>query len=137
MADDTDPIRRICHEDPRFHAGAYHFVQAAVAFTQEQLAAQGHQGHISGPQLLEGIRQMALRDYGPLTRAVLADWGVTTTHDFGCIVFNMVRHQLLGARKSDKLTDFDDVYDFADAFEAPFRPEGRRLDLPVIDSPAP
>lgn len=138
MTDDKElrsRIRDICEVDDRYSPEAYFFVQAAVGFTLQILEQQPEDKprHISGPELLNGIRAMALEQFGPLARTVFTDWGVTCCRDFGCIVFNMVDHSLLSARKNDSIADFEDGYDFAEAFDQPFRPAGRVVQVPVID----
>jgi uncharacterized repeat protein (TIGR04138 family) len=127
LTPDADTRRRIlaiCRQEPRYAPEAYAFVQAGVSYTQTQLnrAGQAASRHISGAQLLHGLRSMAIEEFGPMARTVLAEWGITATLDFGRIVFLMVEHHLLGAQESDKLADFEHVYDFAEAFDRPFLP---------------
>lgn len=80
-------------------------------------------GHISGKVLLEGLRAYALDQYGPMTKTVLDYWGVESCRDVGQVVFDLVNYGVLGKTDQDRLEDFDDGYDFADAFEKPFCPD--------------
>ena len=73
--------------------------------------------HVSGDELLQGIRELAVRQFGPLTRTVFENWGVTKTLDFGEIVFQLVDAGLMGKTDEDKLDDFKDVYDFRKVFD--------------------
>ncbi len=116
-------IDAIIQADNRYRAGAYYFVADAVAFTTKKHVAKADDSgvrHISGGELLEGIRQFAIEQYGPLALDVLEDWGVKSTEDFGNIVFNLVEHRLLGASDDDSVDDFANGYDFRQAFLRPF-----------------
>jgi len=112
--------------DSRYPEEAYEFIKLAVSYTVEQLKAKGQQEkrHISGVQLLVGIKELALRQFGPLTINVFREWGIRQTQDFGCLVFNLVNAELLGASEEDSPEDFADVYDFEETFVKPFLEEG-------------
>src|SRR5205807_6805959 len=78
--------------------------------------------HVSGQELLEGVRQYALAQYGPMTETLLNEWGVRCCEDFGEMVFNMVDSGLLSKTDTDSREDFKGGYQFVDAFRAPFLP---------------
>ncbi len=82
--------------------------------------------HLTGRQLLEGIRLFALDQYGPMARSVLEYWGIKNCRDFGNIVFNLVECQVLGKTDDDCPEDFDDGYDFKAAFDLPYKPSNKR-----------
>ena len=105
-----------------YPVAAYRFVTKAVAFTVQHRREEQSEGgrHISGQELLEGIRQFALEQFGPLALDVFADWGITKTEHFGEIVFSLVQHNLLGASEEDSIEDFADGYDFRQVFLRPF-----------------
>ena len=84
--------------------------------------------HVSGQQLLEGIRAHALEQFGPLTLMVLEEWGVRRCEDFGELVFNMVENSLLGKTENDSRDDFKGGYDFNEAFRRPFLPGSKKPD---------
>jgi uncharacterized repeat protein (TIGR04138 family) len=107
-------IEEICLKDQRYKADSYEFTMQALGFTQKKL---GKEGHLSGKELLEGIREFALEQYGPMAKTVLTHWGIKKTEDFGNIVFNMIEERLLAKTESDRLEDFKDGYDFASAFK--------------------
>ncbi|MCX5708119.1 MAG: hypothetical protein NTY14_03960, partial [Candidatus Omnitrophica bacterium] len=107
-------INEICVRDQRYKPDSYEFVMQALNFTQKEFKKEGH---ISGQELLEGIRKFALEQYGPMAKTVLQHWGITRTADFGNIVFNMIGQKLLSKTESDTQRDFDDVYDFETAFK--------------------
>ena len=127
-------IHRIVEKDPRFPRGAYFFMQEAVSYTLDSLSKdkKRRQRHISGQQLCEGIRKYLLNQFGPMAIDVLGEWRITSTRDFGIIVFNMVKHNVLSARKEDSVDDFDDVYDFYQEFVLPHIPDNKRVKTPVI-----
>jgi uncharacterized repeat protein (TIGR04138 family) len=107
-------LDRIVERDSRYKMESYLFVIDAVEFT---MLRQGRQGHVTGRELLDGIKHLARREFGPMARPVLASWGVTATADFGEIVFNLVNEGILGKTETDSKEDFRDVYDFAEVFE--------------------
>jgi uncharacterized repeat protein (TIGR04138 family) len=110
----TDVLRDLVAKDPRFRPDAYRFVFEALDYTLKALGREG--GHVSGRELLEGIRDFALEQFGGLAGLVFDQWGVRTTADVGEIVFNLVEAGLMGKTKTDSREDFRDVYDFRDVF---------------------
>lgn len=112
-------LSALARRDGRYDVEAYLFVQRALAALLEKI---GRRRHVSGGELLEGLRELALREYGPLSRDVLAHWGVRACPDFGEIVFAMVEGGLLAKTEEDRREDFQGGYDFGEAFEAPFLP---------------
>jgi uncharacterized repeat protein (TIGR04138 family) len=121
-------VERIVDTDRRFQPGAYEFLREALDFTQQQAASDGIevQRHVTGQQLLEGIREFALREFGPMAMTVFNAWGVTRCEDFGDIVFNLIEHQVLKKTERDSRADFKGGYDFEAAFCHPFLPASRR-----------
>ena len=81
--------------------------------------------HVSGQELLNGIRQFALQQFGPMVVTVFEEWGVKSCRDFGEIVFNMVEIGLLAKTDKDTRDDFQNGYDFTDAFAKPFWPQSK------------
>ena len=112
----------------KFHSGAYYFVNEALRYTQDNLRKQRkeqhdvetEESHISGPELLDGIREMALDAFGLMTLTVFKYWGVRSTDDFGRIVFDFIEQGQMKKTESDKLSDFFDVYDFEEVFESDY-----------------
>ena len=107
-------IEEITSRDGRYKANAYSFVMAALEQTMSRLPKARH---ISGRELLIGIRETALEQFGPMAKEVFNFWGVRTTEDFGNIVFNLVDTGLLSKTESDSIDDFIDIYDFETVFE--------------------
>jgi uncharacterized repeat protein (TIGR04138 family) len=77
--------------------------------------------HVTGQQLLEGIRQLAIQEFGYMARVVLEQWGVRQASDFGEIVFILVSNGLMGKTDDDSLDDFRGGYDFRKAFDEQFK----------------
>ncbi len=117
-----EALPQLLERDPRYAEDAYHFLREALDFTVKLLEkpVQGPGRHVSGQELLEGIRQYALKEYGQLAMRVLNTWGIHRTVDFGEIVFNMVGCGLLGKTDQDRVEDFAGGYDFETAFVKPF-----------------
>jgi uncharacterized repeat protein (TIGR04138 family) len=108
-----NPLDQVIAADPRFKPEAYLFVHDALGHTWRRL---DHRRHVTGRELLDGIKDLALKRYGPMAQAVLNSWGVRTTDDFGAIVFHLVDAELLSKTEEDRIEDFHAVYDFNDAF---------------------
>ena len=111
-------IEKIMDSDGQYKFEAYSFVMAGLHHTVSKLSKPRH---VSGTELLEGIREYALEQYGPLTRTVLNYWGISKTEDFGRIVFALVDAGVLRKQKEDKLDDFVGVYDFKEAFDQGYK----------------
>ena len=56
-----------------------------------------------------------------MASTVLDYWGITSTEDLGRIVFLLIEVGLLARQPSDKLEDFDRVYDFQEVFRTGYR----------------
>jgi len=111
-------VEEIVAKDPHYKVEAYDFVMAALNYTQSKLDKPRH---VSGRELLEGIREYGLELFGLMTRTVFENWGVRTTEDFGSIVFNMVDAGLLAKTEKDSIEDFNNGYDFKEAFDKGYK----------------
>jgi uncharacterized repeat protein (TIGR04138 family) len=98
----------------RFHERAYLFVLSALEFCQANMTERRH---ITGRELAQACRDLALDRYGVMARLVLEHWGVRETIDIGDIVFALVDTGLLISQPHDSRDDFTAVYDFDQAFE--------------------
>jgi uncharacterized repeat protein (TIGR04138 family) len=107
-------IEDICEQDKRYKPDSYEFVMEGVRFSQVRLKKTGH---VSGRELAEGIRELAVKKFGPMAKSVLQYWGMTTTEDIGNIVFNMIDKKILQKTEADIPDDFKDVYSFEEAFK--------------------
>src|SRR4051812_46307535 len=108
---------------------AFAFIQKGLNFTVERLHGKQKDGrqkdptvsrHVTGQDLCEGLREVALAEWGRLARTVLRRWNITSTLDFGRIVFAMVDAGLMQKTEDDSVEDFRNVYDFRNAFESDY-----------------
>jgi uncharacterized repeat protein (TIGR04138 family) len=67
---------------------------------------------VTGQELCESLRTLALGQYGLLATTVLAYWGIRSTSDIGDIVYNMIATGDLEKTPTDSRSDFDNVFDF-------------------------
>jgi uncharacterized repeat protein (TIGR04138 family) len=111
-------LTRIAAADPRYTKDAYHFVRTALDKTQKKQfgGSQTMSPHVSGGQLLESLRELAVEKFGKNAKATLNGWGVFKCEDFGEIVFNLVEAKLLSKQDPDTKADFQGGYDFDAAF---------------------
>ena len=131
-----EALEQILAKDARYHRESYSFVREALDYTQKLVGKQSpRQSHISGQELLEGIRQYAMAQFGPMAMTVLEEWGVRECRDFGEIVFNMVEIGLLAKTEKDSRADFHSGYEFGEAFRKPFLPSNKLNTDPAETKP--
>jgi uncharacterized repeat protein (TIGR04138 family) len=115
-----EKIADVVRHDPRYPYEAYEFVFAALTYTQQALGRQRRDEsgddrdasiHVSGPELLHGIRDFALHEFGLMARTVFRRWGINCTDDFGEIIFNLIEANLMSKTPQDSRRDFHAVYD--------------------------
>ena len=111
-------VERICRNDPRYRHEAYGFVMEALTFTQRKYKAVSH---VSGEQLLDGLRELLMERFGPLAHTVLNHWRITATEDIGHIVFNLVDFKILTKTDHDHIDHFRNQYDFEEVFVRGYR----------------
>jgi uncharacterized repeat protein (TIGR04138 family) len=117
---DEEKLANLLRKDPRFRREAYQFVQESLEFTRRKLTRRGH---VTGRELSEGVRDLALERFGLLAKTVLNQWGICSTGNVGDIVYNMIDAKIMVKQDSDNREDFDNVYDFSVAFQAEFKME--------------
>lgn len=142
MKDEVIALHRLLRKDPRFPLDAYLFVREALSYAAdelnlgsarfetpvldiEQYEETGEdedvvERHLTGQELCEAIRQYAINQFGYMAQIVLRNWGITSTGDFGDIVYNMIDVGLMKKSPQDCRSHFDDVYDFEQVFEQQF-----------------
>jgi len=127
----AEALDSIVASDPRYQREAYIFLRDALDFTtKQQKKAKGTTvRHVSGPELLEGVRQYALKEFGPLVVTVFDNWGIRSCEDIGHMVFNLISAGIFGKTDQDSIEDFKAVYDFQDAFAKPYAPE-KKVEVP-------
>jgi uncharacterized repeat protein (TIGR04138 family) len=113
-------LEEILKRDPRYAADAYRFLMEALAATVHQI---GERRHVSGRELLFGLRDLAVDHWGLMARHVLNTWGIRRTEDVGEIVFNLVEAGLLSKTDEDRRDDFQGVFDFGKTFDEAGAPQ--------------
>ncbi|MHC4757802.1 MAG: Minf_1886 family protein [Planctomycetota bacterium] len=112
-------IEKIAKEDGRYSPEALGFVYEALGHTLDNVSEEPE--HVSGQDLCEGLRKLALEKWGRLAVLVLNEWGIKSTRDFGEIVYLMINHKWMSAQPNDSVDDFNDVYDFNTSFKEQFK----------------
>ncbi|MEM7261627.1 MAG: Minf_1886 family protein [Planctomycetota bacterium] len=119
MTSSSSPQERfqaLLRADTRFKPEAYNFIFEALDHTVREKYGEGEEDtasasrHVTGPDLLEGIRDLAIESFGCLASTVLDCWGIGQSDDFGELVFNLVEYGLMGSQESDSKEDFSDGY---------------------------
>lgn len=146
MEEPTITLPELLRQDRRYRVEAYAFVFEALRYGQERLGlGQNHpakrtgkrprnkpasddapaetERHLTGQELCEAIRAFAIEQYGYMAKCVLNNWGVRETGDFGEIVYNLIRTGEMRKTDSDSREDFNNVYDFDEAFKNDFKIE--------------
>jgi uncharacterized repeat protein (TIGR04138 family) len=109
-----EAVREIRLRDGTYKEEAYYFLLEALEITIHGLKKRRH---VDGRELLDGVRRLALRRFGPTSRMVFEYWGIRKTDDFGRIVFQLIDAGVLSKTETDSPEDFAGVYDFKTEFE--------------------
>jgi uncharacterized repeat protein (TIGR04138 family) len=121
----AEALDSIVASDPRYQRDAYVFLRDALDFTtKQQKKIKGVSvRHVTGPELLDGVRRYALKEFGPMVITVFDNWGIHSCEDVGNIVFNLIGAGVFGKTEEDSIEHFKNVYDFEEVFVKPFAPE--------------
>lgn len=115
----------ILGRDKRFDPHAFFFLKDSLDYTLKR-AADGNSGltrHVSGGELLEGFRDLALEQFGPMASTLMKEWGIRECSDVGEMVFLLIEEQMFGKQDSDTKEDFHGNYDMQEALTHPFLPK--------------
>lgn len=120
----AEALESVVAHDPRYQRDGYIFLRDALDFTtKQQKKVKGVSvRHVTGPELLAGVRQYALKEFGPMVVTVFDSWGIRSCEDIGHMVFNLIGVGVFGKTEQDSIEDFKNVYDFKEAFVKPFEP---------------
>jgi uncharacterized repeat protein (TIGR04138 family) len=116
-------VERCLERDARYAREAYFFIRDSLQTAQELMQREGH---VQAKELLEGFRHRALQEFGPLAATVLSHWGIGTTDDVGRIVFNLIENEVFSRTDNDRPEDFNDQFQFTEAFDEPYLPPSQR-----------
>lgn len=127
-----DQLAQLSRSDRRYEPEAYEFVCHAVIFAQKRLLAgrkptSMDECHLSGRQVLDGIREFALDQFGRLAAVVFRCWGIHRTDDLGQIIFRLIEAQILQGSQQDSLDDYHDAFDFDEVFVDQYRIEWEEI----------
>ena len=122
-----EAVSTIAARDDRYDSAAYSFLRDAlsVAVNDVRKSNGGQDRHVTGPELLEGFRKLAIQRFGPMAMTVLETWGVRTCDDVGEMVYCLINERIFGQSENDRREDFSGVFDFDDVFVKPFQPKSR------------
>lgn len=107
-------IMAICQADGRFRPAAYRFVMyEGIEYTTRDYLklTEATRRHLTGAELCEGLRLLALKQFGFMALDVWRSWGITSTRDWGTVVFNLCDNNLLSRNDEDCIEHFDNVFD--------------------------
>jgi uncharacterized repeat protein (TIGR04138 family) len=123
-------VLSILKREKRFDAQAYFFLKDALDYTLKRIAEnnEGQARHVTGKELLEGYRDLALDQFGPMASTLMREWGVRKCLDVGDMVFHLIEEQVFGKQDSDRREDFSEVFDFEESLVRPFLPK-RKITL--------
>ena len=116
-------INEIVIQDTRYSFDGYVFINEAVIYTvkkSEESRMENESSHISGPELLNGVMEYALKNFGPTAYSVFCEWGILDSMAIGNIVFNMIEHRILSRSENDSIKDFKNAFDFKITLCSPF-----------------
>jgi uncharacterized repeat protein (TIGR04138 family) len=119
-----ESVVSILRREGRYDGQAYFFLKESLDFTLKRIMEEtgGKGRHVSGKELLEGFRDHALEQFGPMAATLMDEWGIKEGRDVGNMVFQMIEEQIFGKQESDKPEDFDGVFDFKKELRDPFLP---------------
>ena len=112
-------------KDGRYSPEAFRFLFESLPHAVKLAGKENAEGagrHVTGQEVLGGLRVHASQLFGPLAAAVWRSWGLRETLDWGRIVFLLVEEGLLNRQETDSLEDFRAGYDFEEAFVHDYRP---------------
>lgn len=107
-----------------YHRDGYTFIFSGLKYAQDSLGrdrSSSNTGHVSGPELLIGVKGLAQEKFGLMARSVLGTWGIHSTADIGKMVFELIEDGDMSKTTDDRLVDFVDVYDFAEVFDRSYK----------------
>jgi uncharacterized repeat protein (TIGR04138 family) len=106
-------ISKIAVEDGRYSREGFLFILASL---EHCVTKSGQHKHLTGQELSFGIAEYARGQFGYLAKTVLTNWGISKTRDYGEIVYLLISKNLMSKTESDRVEDFENVYNFKDEF---------------------
>lgn len=119
-----EAVDAIVRKHPEYAPDAYDFMRSAIDYAAEQLNKSDQSPHLTAEELYLGACAHALEEYGPLARYLLDSWNLRTSHDFGCIVYNLIEAGVFGKQAEDRQEEFDKLIPLDALLESPFLSPG-------------
>ncbi len=119
-------IQQAVDKDPRYHPHAYEFVRDALHVAVKHFRDGEENQHVTGQEVLEGVRQHAIEEYGPMAHTILTEWGIHCGEDVGNIVYNLIETSYFGKNEGDSIEDFAGGFEFESTLNKPFQPSSRK-----------
>ena len=117
-----EAVEEAISRDGRYQPEAYAFVRDALHLAATKFRADQEDKNVTGPELLEGVREHGLKEFGPMAWFLLQQWGILRGEDVGAIVYNLIEVEYFGRNETDRIEDFAGGFDFEEAFTTPFLP---------------
>jgi uncharacterized repeat protein (TIGR04138 family) len=112
-------IEEVILADGRYRLEAYGFLHESLARAVRDVygGEAGAGGHVSGQQLAESFRRLAMDRYGLMAPAVLRRWGIHASIDIGQMVYLLIDNGFMRKTEDDSVEDFRDVFDLDRDFD--------------------
>jgi uncharacterized repeat protein (TIGR04138 family) len=114
MSSFENSLDTLLARDSRYAREAYVFVQMAMDYYRTKHTKKDVR-HVTGGELLQGIRELALDQFGPLASLVLNHWGLFRGEDVGEIVYAFIDLEMMNKSDDDHKEDFAKVIKFDDS----------------------
>lgn len=123
-----ESVVSILKREQRYDGQAYFFLKDALDFTlkRSEEGDRTQSRHVGGGELLEGFRDYALHQFGPMGATLMDEWGIKECSDVGNMVFRMIEEQVFGKQESDRPEDFEGHFDLRKSLREPFLARGRK-----------
>lgn len=128
-------VKKILLKDSRYAFDSYEFINDAVIFTVKLFEQEkGKTRHVTGVELLVGVKEFAIKKFGPMAYEIFQEWGIRDGMSVGNIVFNMLDYGLLSKTEKDSIEDFRVDFNIEEELKKPFIPKQlkRNRSLPKI-----
>jgi uncharacterized repeat protein (TIGR04138 family) len=125
-----DTVEQIVARNDRYDRKAYLFVRDSLRLTVESAIKGGHPSDVQATDVLNGLRESAVEQFGPMAKFVLEEWGIHSCQDFGEILFNLAEAGFLANSAKGCRTAFGNGFDFDTALRKPFLPQ----EEPALDT---
>ena len=117
-----EAIEDIHERETAFSKQAYFFIHKTWNFIFEEKNSKFQNEDIPTEEFLKGFKILALKEFGPMTFAVMQKWGIRSCEDIGRIILLLADEgQFL--KTSVNLERFEQGFSFQEAFVLPYQKE--------------